>query len=187
MVDDCVSNFSADVERCSDEFPIAWSDVRAAKLFSKGLCVQYFDYNLPRIGAFCPFLVWSEARSLLELHTPRGVPNSFEWVECGDDTEPICEMATIESLSECLLPCNLSSVAKRSWTVATPTLLPKWKGPGTKWRLIINKSLSPCGLLHSVACRCIDVLLDNYPTEAWSDFGVPREFISYVLDFNHIA
>ena len=63
-------------------------------------------------------------------------------------------------------------------------VLPKWKSPGLRWRLIIQKHATPCCLLHSVVSRALDVLLDRFPHHLWSDFMSIQEVVDMVHDFN---
>ena len=50
--------------------------------------------------------------------------------------------------------------------------LPKWKGPGVKWRLVINKHRAPA------------TGLDHMPQDHWSDFPSANVFLDMVAEFN---
>jgi len=62
--------------------------------------------------------------------------------------------------------------------------LPKWKGPGVKWRLVINNNRAPATGLHSAVSRAIDVPLDHMPQDHWSDFPSANVFLDMVAEFN---
>ena len=64
-------------------------------------------------------------------------------------------MASIPGLPDHLAPALHSAVAKKIWRVASISLLPKWKCPGLKWRLIVNKHFTPCCGLHSLVSRAL--------------------------------
>jgi hypothetical protein len=130
-------------------------------------------------------VAWSAARDCLDLATSSddAKPN-FEWAIGLTPAQAIKHMSTIHGLPKELTPFGRCVVPRSSWRVASPRFLPKWKAPGIKWRTIIGKRLTPCNQIHSIACRCIDVLLDKFPTESWSDLRAARPFIDACLDFN---
>ena len=94
------------------------------------------------------------------------------------------EMAHVPGLPHHLRPALHSVVSKKLWNIATVSFLPKWKCPGLKWRLIVNKHFTPCCGLHSLVSRALDVLLDAFPTHLWSDYLSMGEIVSLVSDFN---
>ena len=94
-------------------------------------------------------------------------------------------MADIVPSPSGLSPYNLSLVPSDKWFVGTPVILPKWKAPGVKWRLIVNKHMAPCSGLHSVVARAVDLAIYSLPRESYSDFSSPSDFLKFCADFNN--
>ena len=185
MVIRSIATLWPELEQRAAICPIQWPDVIAARSFTAGLFIQIFDHNPSRLGFICMRLAWRAARKALELDG--NVPSSpnFNWnSSCGTVEQSIQVMATVQGLSPELVPARLSGVPRSQWSVGTPNFLPKWKAPGIKWRLIINKRRTPCNRLHSLVSRAIDVALDHFPVELWSDFSSPLDFVTACRDFN---
>jgi hypothetical protein len=148
----------------------------------RGMYVQFFDHNVARLGVFCPYLVYRQAALALDL-IPGG-PRNFDWCCSASRTEALQEMACVAHMPPHLTPSRFSCVPVSEWKVGVPVFLPKWKAPGNKWRMIINKHATPCSGLHSLVCRAIDTLLDHLPRDEWSDYGSPQELLDLCKDFN---
>ena len=170
----------------STRFPVSWLEISLAREFLRPFFTQVFDHNLSRIGVFCPALVHVQACAALDLGD-HGTGLDFAWEADTRRAEVMATMAKIEGLPPHLQPTRLSLVPARSWSIGTPVFLPKWKGPGVKWRLLVNKHHAPATGLHSAVSRAIDVVLDNMPREAWSDFPSANAFLGMVSDFNALV
>ena len=174
------------LDRFSADFPVSWEEIRRAKHFLNGFYVQYFDHNSSAIGAFCPALVRQVARKLLDLGDVAEQDN-FTWsADFGSHHIQMLlnSMANIDGLPLDLQPCRVSRTRASEWRLGHPTLLPKWKAPGWKWRLVIDKHLTPRNALHSLACRGIDAALDSLPRHWWSDCRSVQEVITLSSAFN---
>ena len=189
LVESCIAALVEELHgllmRNSHSIVVSWADVALAKDFLKPFFVQVFDHNQSCIGAFCPALVHSQACAALNLGESAGL--DFAWESDARVAEIMKTMATVAGLPEHLQPGKLSVAPIRSWSIGTPVFLPKWKGPGVKWRLVINKHLAPATGLHSAVSRAIDVALDNMPREDWSDFPSAHVFLDMVHDFNALV
>ncbi|CAE8636833.1 unnamed protein product [Polarella glacialis] len=163
------------VEARSSNFPVTWEDVSAARYFLRDFYVQFFDHNPSRLGVFCRKLVYLKGRSALNFG-PDQPAVDFTWSRA-DEGQAIKAMADIPQLLVDLQPARLSKASVFSWAGGQPFFLPKWKAPGLKWRLVINKSQTPCNTLHSVFCKAIDVALNHMPRELWSDYGSTGDLI----------
>ena len=167
-------------------FPISSHDIRSAKRFLEGFYVQYFDHYTTSLGAFCPTLVRHFARKMLDIGiSPK--PTDFTWTVYGHPSQLeriTSDMAHIPYLRSALQPAQLRHARKSEWKLGIPRLLPKWKAPGLKWRLIIDKSKTPRNTLHSIICRCIDAALDELPRNLWSDCRSVQEVIVLSQLFN---
>ncbi|CAK9000907.1 unnamed protein product, partial [Durusdinium trenchii] len=148
----------------STRFPVSWLEISLAREFLRPFFTQVFDHNLSRIGVFCPALVHVQACAALDLGD-HGTGLDFAWEADTRRAEVMATMAKIEGLPPHLQPTRLSLVPARSWSIGTPVFLPKWKGPGVKWRLIVNKHHAP----------------------AWSDFPSANAFLGMVSDFNALV
>ena len=124
-----------------------------------------------------------QARAALDLDAVPGVGN-FVWEPSLRTRDVLQIMANIPGLTKSLAPARYSTVALRDRAIGTPAWMPKWKSPGVKLRLVIYKHASPCNGLHSLISRAIDVCLDSFSKECWSDISSPLEFVSTVADFN---
>ena len=188
-VESCVTEIVAQiwplVEARASKHPISWGDVSRAKEFLGGLFVSMFDHNTSHIGVFCMKLVSEHARAALDLDKDcfRGV--NFDWSSPLGFKSVLARMSYVRGLPHYLQPRALSLVPIRSWNIGSPKFLPKWKAPGVKWRLLIDKHFTPCGGLHSITCRAIDVALNAMPIENSSDLPSTRAFIKECCDFNH--
>ena len=146
--------------------PVQWSAMAEAKRFLHGFFVHVFDHNLARLSIICPRLAWAHARKALNLGGADGVGANFEWLPNFTVADAVKLMCTIPALPSELGPARISRLSRRLWDVGVPTFLPKWKAPGLKWRLVINKRATPCNDLYSLICRAIDVTLDHFPMRA---------------------
>ena len=165
--------------------PVQWEHARAAQVFLEGFFVSAFDHNPSRIGAFCPFLVYKQACCALDFREfasqHANITWSHVWSRGGDPDDAVREMAEVPGLPSVLTP---SAARVRNSQVGTPQFLPKWKAPGLKWRLIINKKATPCNLLHSLVARAVDVLLDRCAQDLWSDLNDLSLFLPASQFFN---
>ena len=150
--------------------------------FLHGLVCQPFDHNLSRLGVFCPELVRHHARRALGLDVADS--KKFRWRIPLLPADAVVSMSRVLGLPDGLQPRSFSDVRAADWQVGVPRLMPKWKAPGSKWRLIINKRRTPCNRLHGLICRALDTLLDNFPKHLWSDFTSPSDFLTDVHAFN---
>ena len=146
---------------------MTWEQVGDARawLKSHGFFVSIFDHNSTSLGVFCPLLAFEHACKLLDFGHHQLPEANFVWSNEGivaQDQVLKC-MASIPGLPDHLAPALHSAVAKKLWRIASISLLPKWKCPGLKWRLIVNKHFTPCCGLHSLVSRALDVLLDSFP------------------------
>ena len=166
----------------SRDCPVSWRDISAAKEFLDSLFVQYFDHNSSMLGVFCWKLVTKHCHKALNFGT--GLSTDFSWRPCTSHDQALQTMCHVTGLSEHLQPAILSSLHKRTWTIAHPAILPKFKAPGVKWRLLINKRRTPCNTLHSIVCRAIDALLSGMPRHCWCDAHSIDEVVSQTMVFN---
>ena len=173
------------LETASDAFPIRWSHVLGARRFLRGLVCKPFDHNHSRLGFFCPALVRLHATKALELASV--VDGNFVWDKGMSCEEALQLMVKVPGLTADLQPHRFRATPVSDWGIGAPRLSPKWKAPGMKWRLVIDKSHTPCNRLHSLICRALDVLLDAYPQHLWSDFGSPVDFAVEAQKFNKKA
>lgn len=164
-------------------FPITWPHINKARHFLEGLFVQYFDHNTSSIGAFCPSLVQQFGQRILDFG-PHNKGLDFHWSSNMSEVREVHRLSTIAALPEHLQPTRLSSVKKSCWKLGRVKLLPKWKAPGLKWRLIIDKHSTPRNMIHSITCRAIDTVLDQYPRHTWSDCRSIQEVIMMSRFFN---
>ena len=166
--------------------PISHADIQAAKTWLRGMFVTVFDHNLSCLAVTCQRLAYEQACKLLDLSGPVSEPNIvWELANTKALQDAIVQMAVVPDLKdEFLMPNNFTKVPKHQWQVGTVAVLPKWKSPGLRWRLIIQKHATPCCLLHSVVSRALDVLLDRFPHHLWSDFMSIQEVVDMVHDFN---
>lgn len=178
-----VQSLWPDVSLRAEECPIQWNDVLSARRFVKGLFVSVFDHNTSRLGFFCPRLAWLQARLALGLD-PSASSDNFQWSAGWSKEFIIQSMAHVPGATASLSPFTTSCVPRKLWDIGRPVLLPKWKAPGIKWRLIINKRFTPCNRVHSLVCRGIDAVLDSVPVHHWSDFSSPLCFIDSCQLFN---
>ena len=148
-----------------------------------GACLS--SHNPTCLAIICPMLAHMQACRLLDFSIPCTAPN-IVWKTSNSSvfSEAIADMAAIPGLPEFLQPPSLTKVPKSKWQIGTISVLPKWKAPGVKWRLIINKHATPCCYLHSVVSKAIDVLLDSFPMHLWSDFMSVQDVVYMVHDFN---
>ena len=135
----------------------------------------------------CPHLVWSHGRAALSFASDPGTVKLFSWNPSLFVDEALSISASIEGVPPSLDPRRFSTVAFSDWRLGRPTFLPKWKAPGIKWRLVINKFATPTNRLHSLVCRAIDTVLDSVPGSHWSDFSSPLQFMDDCLSFNASA
>lgn len=168
--------------------PVTWEQVGDARawLKSHGFFVSIFDHNSTSLGVFCPLLAFEHACKLLDFGHHQLPEANFVWSNEGivaQDQVLKC-MASIPGLPDHLAPALHSAVAKKLWRIASISLLPKWKCPGLKWRLIVNKHFTPCCGLHSLVSRALDVLLDSFPVHLWSDYLSMGDIMTLVRDFN---
>ncbi|CAJ1435830.1 unnamed protein product, partial [Effrenium voratum] len=140
--------------------PVTWEQVEAARLFLRSFFVQVFDHNLCRFGAFCPALVRLQACRVLDFGD-QASGMDFAWDAGGNYSEVLISLATVQHLPSHLQPARLSITATRSWSIGQPIILPKWKAPGIKWRLVVNKHSAPTTGLHSAVSKAIDVALNH--------------------------
>ncbi|CAJ1339532.1 unnamed protein product, partial [Effrenium voratum] len=163
--------------------PVTWEQVEAARLFLRSFFVQVFDHNLCRFGAFCPALVRLQACRVLDFGD-QASGMDFAWDAGRNYSEVLISLATVQHLPSHLQPARLSITATRSWSIGQPIILPKWKAPGIKWRLVVNKHSAPTTGLHSAVSKAIDVALNHMPRETWGDFSSSVSFLDLVADFN---
>ena len=181
MVAGGLQTLSSRLDRAMALFPLSNENIKDAKGFVRGLVCLPSDHNITRLGFPCPVLLFSHACQALELDSV--IDGNFAWDRDITVQDALRHMASIPGAPAALQPCRVSAVPRYQWKVGSPCFLPKWKAPGIKWRRIIDKKLTPCNRLHGIVCRCIDVLLDNYPHHLWSDFGTPSDFVSEVRFF----
>jgi hypothetical protein len=184
-----VADVGASLVQCLDKSCISslvtWAEVALAREFLEPFFVQVFDHNLSRFGLFCPALVHGQACKALDFG-PAESGTDFVWVPggCEQEARVLGAMASVEGVPSHLQPSQLSACPKRSWSIGCPVLLPKWKAPGVKWRLVVNKHNAPPTGLHSAVSKAIDVALDGMPREAWSDFASALGFLELAAEFN---
>ena len=166
----------------SRDCPVGWRDVYAARKFLAGLFIQHFDHNPSMLGIFCWKLVIKHCRKALNFGTDQST--DFRWQPCASHDDVLQRMCSVPGLSHHLQPSAVTSLSRRAWAVAGPAILPKWKAPGVKWRLLINKRFTPCNSLHSLVCRAIDVLMNALPRQSWCDAHSIDEIVSQTLIFN---
>ena len=171
------------LDKAALDFPIKWTDIAKARRFLQGFFVQYFDHNTSSIGAFCPVLVQRFGQKLLDFE-PRGKGLDFQWFTHFSEFSAIDSMSSIDGLPDQLQPTRCSSVRRAAWKLGTVKLLPKWKAPGRKWRLIIDKHATPRNQIHSIACRGIGAALDHCPRHFWSDCRSVQDVITLSTSFN---
>lgn len=169
----------------AQHFPIKWIDITRARQFLQGFFVQYFDHNTSSIGAFCPVLVQRFGQQLLDFG-PHGKGLDFEWFTQFSEISAIDDMSSISGIPEHLQPTRLSSTRRATWKLGTVKLLPKWKAPGLKWRLVIDKHATPRNGIHSIVCRGIDAALDNYPRHFWSDCRSVQDVVTLSICYNDL-
>ena len=169
----------------SSPIPVSWDDISGARTWLRSMFVTVYDHNPTCLAIICPKLAYMQACRLLDFSIPCTVPN-IVWKTSNSSVlaEAITDMATIPGLPDFLQPPSLTKVPKSKWQIGTISVLPKWKAPGVKWRLIINKHATPCCYLHSVVSKAIDVLLDSFPMHLWSDFMSVQDVVHMVHDFN---
>ena len=182
----CSSLWSLPVQ--DSRVPITWSHVGEARewLQAQGVFVSVFDHNPSSLGVFCPKLVFEHACQLLDFLHHQKPDANFAWSvsDIGRQRDVLSGMANMSDLPSHLIPGLHTVVSKRQWCIATVSFLPKWKCPGLKWRLIVNKHYTPCCGLHSLVSRGLDILLDSFPRHLWSDYLSMGEVVSLVGDFN---
>ena len=169
----------------SSPIPVSWDDISGARTWLRSMFVTVYDHNPTCLAIICPKLAYMQACRLLDFSIPCTAPD-IVWKTSNSSvfSEAIADMATIPGLPEFLQPPSLTKVPKSKWQIGTISVLPKWKAPGVKWRLIINKHATPCCYLHSVVSKAIDVLLDSFPMHLWSDFMSVQDVVYMVHDFN---
>ena len=163
--------------------PVTWEQVEAARLFLRSFFVQVFDHNLCRFRAVCPALVRLQACRVLDFGD-QASGMDFAWDAGRNYSEVLISLATVQHLPSHLQPARLSITATRSWSIGQPIILPKWKAPSIKWRLVVNKHSAPTTGLHSAVSKAIDVALNHMPRETWGDFSSSVSFLDLVADFN---
>ena len=175
---------------CKDSrVPITWDQATAARtwLRSHGFFVSIFDHNASSLGVFCPWLVFEHTCKLLDFLHHQNLHANFVWscsvVDC-NERDLLRSMAAVPLLPDYLSPHVHAVVSRKLWRIATVSVLPKWKCPGLKWRLIINKHFTPCCGLHSLVSRALDVLLDGLPVHLWSDYLSIGDVVPLVAAFN---
>lgn len=194
-IDDVSMMVESIANECADQlwqpdlnanFPTSWEDVAKAKIFLNGLFVSPFDHNLSRLGVFCPFLVYQQACKALDFGCFQKDGANIVWQEASgiDFATVVLQMASIPNLGADLQPLRYSTVPRKDWAIAVPRLFPKWKAPGMKWRLILDKHCTPCCGLHTWVSRAVDVALDAFPVELFSDLPAVSDFMACVADFN---
>jgi len=168
--------------------PISRADAKAARIWLKDFYIQFFDHNTARIGVFCKQLVRDCARRALDFGEYATATSNIVWCHNwsreGDPVLALRDLAFVPRLSRELQPHVFTSVSRSAWQLGIPSLLPKWKAIGTKWRLLINKRLDPCGKLHSATCRAIDTVLNLLPRHEWSDYNSVHDLMPLCADFN---
>ena len=75
-------------------------------------------------------------------------------------------------------PSAAEPIARRVWKVAQPAIPPKWKAPGIKRRLLIDKHDAPGNMLHST------VVMDAMPRQVWCDGYSMDEVATQTWTFN---
>ena len=191
VIQECVAEaWSLFMNFAQDDFPISWKMVAQAKCWLGELFVSVFDHNLSTLAVMCPKLVFDQACKLLDFNQDNGCPDpNIIWhsADTSRVRDALQSMALLNGLSDRLQPRRLSNVPRSSWQVGTVAVLPKWKAPGLKWRLIINKHATPCCALHSLVSKALDILLEAFPTHAVSDFLSVHDMIGMVHDFNSFS
>jgi len=168
----------------ASDCPLSWEDVQAAREFLRGFFVSMFDHNTSHVGVFCMRLAWMHARTALCLDVNGSSSGNFEWCTDISVKKALASMGAVPGLNPKLLPKCVSVVSSRLWAVGEPKLLPKWKAPGVKWRLLVNKRSTPCNGLHGIVSRVIDVVLNAMPKHMWSDLNSIRDFVDECSVFN---
>ena len=112
-------------------------------------------------GQQTPAQGWAEAC------TRRSRPPSGTGHQASGSVQRRFELHSLQDQSRAVHPASTAAhqklylfYTKRTWTIAHPAILPKFKAPGVKWRLLINKRRTPCNTLHSIVCRAIDALFE---------------------------
>ena len=168
--------------------PVSWTDVASARtwLTSNNFLVSKFDHNTSCLAVICPRMAFLHACKLLDFGPCASEDANILWQEFGHGQQEsiLRTLAQVPGLPSELAPLSVSRVPKSTLGIGSTCVLPKWKAPGLKWRLIIRKHRTPCGALHSLVSRAIDVLLDNFPTHLWSDYLSMAAVMPLVADFN---
>ena len=183
-VHECVARLYPHVETRASGCPVSWDDVQVARKFLRGFFVSMFDHNTSHIGVFCMRLAWTHARTALSLGESGKPSGNFEWCADVSFKSALASMSAVPGLKPTLLPKSVSVVPCRSWTIGEPKFLPKWKAPGVKWRLLVDKHSTPCNGLHGIVSRAVDVVLNAMPKHMSSDLNSIRDFVEACLVFN---
>lgn len=159
IVSAMVSKLWPSVLRHNAHCTVQWEDISRAHAVTQGSFIAPFDHNLSKLAFICPVLAWSHARNALDLGIDQSSIN-FEWLTHMTPAEAVDKVSEVHGIPEDLLPQRSK---RKFWDIGIPRILPKWKAPGTKWRLIIDKHVAPTNQLKSIVARGVDVLLDNAP------------------------
>jgi hypothetical protein len=139
---------------------------------------------------FCELLAFNSFCKALDFTASESTGINYSWEQefPGSWQHVLDTMSALPGVPPAFSPSARSSVPRSLWDIGRPAFLPKWKAPGLKWRLIIDKHRAPCSGLHSVIARVIDAALDNLPVEMWSDYNSLMDLLPCVADFNdHVA
>ena len=168
--------------------PVSWAVLDRAKqwIAECNFFVSVFDHNLSTLALVCPKLAYRNACHLLDFGPYAHDAANLVWKPVDDAgvQQLLKNLCTVPGLPGHLSPCSLATVPRSSWRIGSVSVLPKWKAPGVKWRLIVNKHSTPCCGLHSFISRAVDVLLDNFPIHLWTDYLSMSQIMSMVQDFN---
>ena len=168
--------------------PVSWAVLASTKqwIAEHNFSVSVFDHDLSTLALVCPKLAYRSACKLLDFGPYAHHAANFVWERaCANAVQSLLlRMARVPGLPRELALAVTATVPKALWRIGSASVLPKWKAPGTKWRLIVNKHATPMCGLHSLTSRAVDVLLDCFPKHLWSDYLSMSDIVPMVGDFN---
>ena len=168
-------------------FPWLGNKLATPMLEIAGLFREHFWSRFYILGCFLPFIGCGTCLQTFGFWSSHQHPEAnFAWSNDGiaAQGQVLKCMASIPGLPDHFAPALHSAVAKNLWRIASISLLPKWKCPGLKWRLIVNRHFTPCCGLHSLVSRALDVLLDSFLVHLWSGYLSMGDIVTLVRDFN---
>ncbi len=180
-----INSVWSDIKDTGTKSPISWFHISFAKRWLKPFFVQIFDHNVSRLGVFCKHLVARQAVLALEYSVVASRRLNFVWDTDCDARSILLSLTAVPCLNKYIDIAALSRLPEKDWKLGFPNFLPKWKGPGLLWRLLINKHFTPCCVLHSICARAIDFAITSW-SACDCELNSNLNFVDLCTEFNEI-